>query len=223
MSRQDEVPELTVQIAFFLGLLILVVFVLPSVGMGDDHELRYSTVAATLLFGSGLSIAWRRRRLFVLSAITSSFAIATKIWAVQTSSHSAAVLSEIGTLVGVLVISWVLMLETFRRKGPVTASSIQSAVAVYLLFGLAWANAYVIAMQQNPHSFQGALRVSWGAPEQWIYFSFTTLTTLGYGDITPLSPVAHSLAVGEALTGQLYLTVLLGRLIGKEMSYRKGD
>jgi hypothetical protein len=53
--------------------------------------------------------------------------------------------------------------------------------------------------------------------EEWFYYSFVTLTTLGYGDITPLSRVARSLAIGEALTGQLYLAVLIARLIGLEM------
>ena len=62
----------------------------------------------------------------------------------------------------------------------------------------------------NPHSFSG-FDGKTPAISAWMYYSFVTLTTLGYGDIVPTRPVAWSLAVAEALTGQLYLTVLLAR------------
>jgi hypothetical protein len=54
-----------------------------------------------------------------------------------------------------------------------------------------------------------------------IYYSFITLTSLGYGDITPLHPYARSLAAFEAISGQLYLAVLIARLVGLEMEYRE--
>jgi voltage-gated potassium channel len=54
-----------------------------------------------------------------------------------------------------------------------------------------------------------------------MYFSFVTLTTLGYGEITPLSTPARSLAIGEALTGQLYLAVLLARLVAMGIMFPK--
>jgi voltage-gated potassium channel Kch len=52
---------------------------------------------------------------------------------------------------------------------------------------------------------------------EWFYYSYVTLTTLGYGEITPISRVARALAIGEAVTGQLYLAVLIARLIGMEI------
>ena len=51
----------------------------------------------------------------------------------------------------------------------------------------------------------------------WIYFSYVTLTTVGYGDITPVLPIARTLAVGEALAGQLYLAVMIARLVAMEI------
>jgi voltage-gated potassium channel Kch len=56
----------------------------------------------------------------------------------------------------------------------------------------------------------------------WIYYSFVTLTTLGYGDIVPVSRVARMLAVGEAVTGQLYLTVLVARLVALQVGVSNG-
>jgi hypothetical protein len=101
-----------------------------------------------------------------------------------------------------LIICWTLLLQIFRSEGPVTSVSLQAAIAVYLLFGSVWANAYMIAMRQNPHSFQSTVELSSSYSEEWMYYSFVTLTTLGYGEITPRSQVARSLAIGEALVGQ---------------------
>ncbi len=56
---------------------------------------------------------------------------------------------------------------------------------------------------------------------QWIYYSLVTLTTMGYGDITPVAPVARSLAVAEALTGQLYVAILISRLVALELQGRQ--
>ena len=54
------------------------------------------------------------------------------------------------------------------------------------------------------------------------YFSFVTLTTLGYGDTVPVHPVARSLAIAEALVGQLYPAILIGRLVSLQISARDG-
>jgi hypothetical protein len=59
------------------------------------------------------------------------------------------------------------------------------------------------------------------APQRWLYYSFVTLTTVGYGDITPVGPLARSLAILEALTGQLYPAILLARLVALEVGSRK--
>jgi voltage-gated potassium channel Kch len=56
---------------------------------------------------------------------------------------------------------------------------------------------------------------------EWYYYSYVTLTTLGYGEITSVTQVSRALAVGEALTGQLYLAVLIARLIGMEITISK--
>jgi hypothetical protein len=85
-------------------------------------------------------------------------------------------------------------------------------VAVYLLLGLMWASAYALLYQLHPDAFAGALGAAL-IPQTWIYYSFVTLTTVGYGDITPVHPVARSLAIAEALTGQLYLAITLAHLV----------
>jgi Ion channel len=219
VDDEPEIPEARIMIPIFLGLLILTVFVMPSLGFGEYHEQRYSIIVSSVLFCSGASIAWHRRGLFLFSALAAVVSVSAQVYALRIPSHFAILFSEMAILAATLVISWTLLLQIFRSKGPVTSVSLQAAIAVYLLFGTTWANAYMIAIQQNPHSFQSTIALSSSSSEEWMYYSFVTpLTTLGYGEITPRSQVARSLAIGEALVGQLYLAILIARLVGKEMS-----
>ena len=106
--------------------------------------------------------------------------------------------------------------------GPVVdLNRIAGAVCVYLLMGLLWANAYVLLALAVDGAFAGL--EPGGADALWprlTYFSFVTLTTLGYGDVTPRIPLAGSLAYLEAVIGQLYVAILIGGLVGAHLSSR---
>ena len=123
---------------------------------------------------------------------------------------------EPSTLAAILFLILLLLVRVFR-KGPVSGSRLQGAVAVYLLLGLAWAHAYVIFNRNHPDAFSIQEHTP-ATVAAWTYFSFVTLTTVGYGDIVPKDPVARMLAAGEALTGQLFLAVLLARLVALQVS-----
>jgi hypothetical protein len=110
----------------------------------------------------------------------------------------------------------VLLRQVFRQ-GLVTRQRIEGAVAAYLLLGLVWASAYRLVSLQIPDAFTGAVPHQDELSAGWVYYSFVTLTTMGYGDITPVAPMARSLAVLEALTGQLYPAILLGRLVSLQL------
>jgi hypothetical protein len=212
-----------INISIFLGLVVLTVFVMPSIGLGEEHERWYGNIVFSILIAAGTAIAWRRRGLFLLSALIGFFGLSLRWLALWRPSRSWELCSEAATLIAVLMISWILLLQIFRRARPITAVSIQAAIAVYLLFGLAWANAYLIVTQLNPHSFQSTVGLSSSSATEWYYYSYVTLTTLGYGEITPLTRIARVLAVGEAVTGQLYLAVLIARLIGMEIISSQQD
>jgi len=110
------------------------------------------------------------------------------------------------------------ILEDVLRRGQISADKICGAICVYLLIGFAWAFGYGILELVNPGSFFGLAEIDAnnhvGRIMQLRYFSFATLTTLGFGDILPRSPVARTLTTLEAVTGQIYLTVLIARLVG---------
>src|SRR5262249_31801242 len=96
---------------------------------------------------------------------------------------------------------------------------VQGSVAVYLLLGLFWAVSYQLVELLQPGSFSIGARKSGIDLQQLGYFSFTTLTTLGLGDILPVSPLARSLVALEALVGQLFPVILIARLVTMETEY----
>ena len=109
-----------------------------------------------------------------------------------------------------------LMSYLFKTK-DITSDIIIGAICAYFLIGLMWAYVYAILETFRPgtfHSSQGGNfeRVS------FIYYSFVTITTLGYGDITPLTSQARSLSILEAVFGQIYLAVVIARLVGIQIT-----
>ncbi len=107
------------------------------------------------------------------------------------------------------------------RSGPVTVHRISGAVVVYLLLGVMWALLYQLLVFLEPGALQFPGSISTDQPavlrQALTYFSFVTLTTVGYGDITPVHPAAKLLVMYEALAGQLYPAIILARLVSLQL------
>jgi hypothetical protein len=120
-----------------------------------------------------------------------------------------------------------IILSAIIRNTQVTIETLKAAVCVYLLLGLIWVYLYALIDLAIPGSFLirrvgegsrfGHLLVS-GAFPKLLYFSYSTITTLGFGDILPLSGPAQTASYLEAIVGQIYLTVLIARLVGMHIS-----
>jgi voltage-gated potassium channel Kch len=100
----------------------------------------------------------------------------------------------------------------------VTRQTISAAVVVYLLIALMWTFIYRLIENLYPASFAVAHSRLEDAENIYLYFSLVTITTLGYGDITPIGSQALSLAVLEAITGQIYLVVVVAWFVGLYVS-----
>ena len=114
--------------------------------------------------------------------------------------------------------------RVFGDGEAVTAARVTGAVAVYLLFGLTFAYLYGLLEQLLPGAFNLPEHSSFDDATQvdsFTYFSFITLTTLGYGDITPVHPAARMFVAIQALFGQLYPATLLARLVSLEIMHRQ--
>jgi hypothetical protein len=129
---------------------------------------------------------------------------------------------QVATAIGLLLFcSWGIAISLRQvLTGPVVdLNRIAGAVCVYLLLAIAWAIVYLLLALLIPDAFKGIS--GQGIDHLWIelsYFSFVTLTTLGYGDISPLVPITGALPYLEAVIGQLYVAVLIGGLVGAHLS-----
>ena len=103
--------------------------------------------------------------------------------------------------------------------GSIDGNKIVGAICIYLLLGLIWAMLYLLIAEISPSAFNGFEQAEWS--ENFFaatYYSFVTLTTLGYGEITPVLPVARFLAFTEAIIGVFYIAILVASLVGVRMS-----
>lgn len=128
--------------------------------------------------------------------------------------HAVHIIAASASALFFLVLSGLIIVRVFR-SGGINLYRIYGAIAVYLLLGILWGEFYILIYLLEPGSFYFNAATQYGEPpiSELIYFSFTTLTTLGLGDILPVHPVARSMATLEALVGQLYPAVLLARLV----------
>lgn len=115
-----------------------------------------------------------------------------------------------------------LLLDKIFKVKVITLDVIGMALCTYLLLGTLWVLFYLPIAAYDPGAFSFPTPVEPGrAGTTMQYFSYVTLTTLGYGDMYPINPWARALAILEALSGTLFLAVLISRLVGSYASSRK--
>jgi len=161
----------------------------------------------------------RRRR--IIGWVLASLAAAERIAMIFVYNPT---LDLAGTTCWLLFILFVTLsqLRSVLKQREVTGETICMAISVYLLFGVTWGFLYAVMFQLHPDSFGG---LAPGHPNELLhifpilgYFSLTTLSTIGFGDITPLTLQARYAAVAEGITGQFYMAILVARLVGLQMS-----
>ena len=117
-----------------------------------------------------------------------------------------------------LTSTWVAS-RNLLLSDSIDINKIIGAICIYLLLGLNWSLFYLITNIAIPDSFHGLTSPDIGSQlSDLMYYSFVTITTLGYGDITPLKPIARTLAYLEAIAGQFYVAVLVAFLVGMYLS-----
>lgn len=114
------------------------------------------------------------------------------------------------------------ILVALLSEAQVTSDTVLGGVCVYLLMGVVWFMLYAVVLQIRPDAILvngepfGASLAE--APARLLYFSYATLTTLGYGDVVPNSPATQMLASAQAMTGQLFVAILIARLVGMHIA-----
>jgi voltage-gated potassium channel Kch len=202
-----------------LALLISILFlflVTPLIAPFRHGALILNAIAAIVLVTASYALMERRRLFFIAVALSGISVIATWLM-LMTQQHWAAVFSQICIIVLIPFFS-ITILGYVLHGARVTMDMIFAAICVYMLIGYAWTFIYALLDELQPGSFVALSAIA--AHDhvarylEMRYFSFMTLTTVGYGDIVPHSPATRTLAALEAVTGQIYLTVLVARLVG---------
>jgi len=129
---------------------------------------------------------------------------------------------QLGLLLGLFGgIAWLAFKQVLFTAGPIDSNRLFGAISIYPLLGLIWSLVYVGIVEVDPDAFNGAEAGPWlEIIPDFIYFSFVSLTTLGYGDISPATPISRFVVYLEAITGQLYLAIMIAGLVGIGISDR---
>lgn len=211
-------PSLT---ALLIIQSVMIFLIVPLSAMGTLPEWILSTMFIILVL-TILVATWHSHvaTVAVLIAVALS-PVGTLLWR-EHPSPLTEWLSAGGRLLAILALSFVIARTVFG-PGRVTMHRVQGAIVLYLNFALFFFIIYRLMEVLIPGSFSNLPHSGseFGSGAALLYFSFTTLTTMGYGDITPLHPLVRSLSNLEGVIGQLYPATLLARLVSLEIAHRR--
>ena len=204
----------------FLFIAILAQFIL--VPILEEMAVNFVPLVFILVvFGVLGTLGLRRRFLYGILGLGTTASLTYyfgRLLYAQGASHPYLFITGLSLdIVFLLIVVAILTLKIFSED-EVTGETIKGGISVYFMLGFLWSYAYLMVLFLDP----GA--ISFPAPVERLsiitYFSFTTLTTLGYGDITPLSWMARNLVILQSTTGPIFLTVLIARLVGLHIAIK---
>jgi len=207
--------------ALLILLMVEVFIIVPLDRAGHALEMTGIVIFSFLLLAGLLAMA-RHRVLQVVSGVFVVSAIAVRLarsgFGVSGLLQWDALLSILSVIGMVIVVLWQVY-----REGPVTGHRVRGAIAAYLLIAILFAYSYTLIAYLAPGAFQLPAWAEAGSErgETFFYFSMVALTTTGFGDITPVHPLARSLVTLEGFIGQLYPAILIARLVTLELESRR--
>lgn len=202
----------------FYNLLIFMVFT-PFLQYFDRFNIWFpiiffSTIILainTLGFSKKFIYIFRGIAIFAyLSSIISHLQMLNHIDAIEIFSD---VLSALFMILSIIAIVLRILSET-----EINGDVIKGSICIYLMIGILWGIFYKILVNINANSFELSIFIDASPQYQLFYFSFTTLTTLGYGDISPLNSMGMMLSNIEALLGQLFPAIFISKLVSLSLS-----
>jgi hypothetical protein len=220
--------SLTGLLTIVLGLIVAAFVVMPFFAEAEwaAHVLRLTVELLLVL------TVWKlggHRRLLVVVCVIVVLNEVTEWLVMFTLRPRLVVLSEVCTLAFIFTTAGFVAWSAWKQE-RVGAENLIGAVAVYFLIGYLWASIFSLIEFASPGSFSnvcnprpdGAVdcRPELARYPTLIYFSFVTMTTLGYGDTVPLTRPAEGVATMAAVSGQLFLAMVIGRLVGLYMRKR---
>ncbi len=210
-------------------LALLLMFILEPLLITPRSGVPWSLSAITLLLLlSSLRALWRSRALLLFVAVLGLayflLEAAEPLW-----GRTASILTDIAGMAFLSVTAAGILTDIFTRD-EVTADTVFGASAVYLLIAMFFARAYMLITLLDPDSFAISAPLlarlqadGFRGSGMLHYFSLITLTTVGYGDVSPVAPVARNLAAVQAVIAQLFIAAVIARLVALYTSKKSAD
>jgi hypothetical protein len=216
--ERSREPGLT---ALLIIEVSLIFFATPLTSMGALPPDGLTILFSLLVFAT-LAVTWHSKIAAIAVLISVVLSVVGSYLHAQHPSVLTDWLMAGGRLLAIAAMSIVIARAVFG-PGRVSIHRIQGAVVLYLNFGLFFFTMFRLLDFLDSNSFHGLPQSGqeFGSGAALLYFSFSTLTTVGYGDIAPLHPIARNLANLESVIGQLYPATLLARLVSLEIEHRR--
>ncbi|MCX5737383.1 MAG: ion channel [Proteobacteria bacterium] len=215
-----------------MALLVAIVVafaVRPLIGDGELAQVAFSLSIVGLMLIALYTVQYdevanepdgsrpQRRRWIRLGWVLAVFAIIERLALISDPTPR---LLLIGSICWLIFFAFVTATElrAVLRQRAVTAETISMSISIYLLFALTWGLLYSVIYQFQPGAFSITSIPAGELFTTFMYFSLTTLSTIGFGDIAPLTMQSRYAAVAQGITGQFYLAILVARLVGMQMT-----
>jgi|GEM_PF-1959336 len=214
------IEKLTNSYLLFIAIIINIILII--VNDTSIQEVFVVLQLSAIMILIGFKIFYVRN--YAISKIYYFFLILTGVSAISYSFYCINLISHlnsffliIGTGIRIFVLTrgWILLLDILLHERKVTFETIATALSAYLLIGIDWASLYFTIWQFFPHALHLSVARDFDY-KPWnlvMYFSFSTLTTLGYGDIVPAGKWIMVLAIFEAILGAIFLAIVVARLV----------
>jgi hypothetical protein len=217
---------------FALLNLALLLLIVTAPLTEEDHPLARFVFAAMfvmIMVGAVYAVGhrWHARAIVAPLAV---LAVLSQFLELTLESRTVAIISDALGIAALLSVILLLVRLLFSVK-TADYETINAALCVYLLMGILWAVAYSMTDLISPGAFSypltptdtDTMRIGGEHTIMPLYYSFVTMTTLGYGDVVPVGTAARILAIYQAILGQVYLVVIVARLVGLQVSGASGD
>lgn len=209
----------------FLYLLLGLLILLIAVPLADHLNLVSAPMVRGIVFSMLLLVGiWSLKGGGRYFGIGMAFVIAgviLNVISINTHSTFFQYMSLLG-LIGFMLVAITYTLRQVVTGTEINTNRLVGAICVYLLLGVIWAMTYTLIELLTPGSFSGFTPMQdEGWDSEWLYFSFVTMTTLGYGDVLPVSAIARVFAYMQAVFGQFYVAMLVAGLVSAYISDRQ--
>jgi hypothetical protein len=183
-----------------------------------DEKFPLSSLLFLMALAPALNVALKLRNFLIVMSMGIIFFVFRLI-----ANYKAIELNEEATFIVLgfysvfILLAIIILLKKIMSYRVVTSDTIKGGISIYILIGFLWTMLYLILLNFDPQAISNVSVVKEKMSLDCFYFSFTTLTTLGYGDMAPVTSYAKILAVTEAVVGPLYIAILIAQLVALNM------